>query len=86
LRFPFERVDGAAGGGAALRMLSNQRSEPLQAKGQAFSELVTDTVMSGTPDQIYNLMFASRFLKDFMRDNQKLEGKSRVFFPGIKSC
>jgi len=26
---------------------------------------------------LYNLMFASGFLKDFMRENQKLEGKSR---------
>ncbi len=42
-----------------------------------YSELATDTVFPGAPERIYNLMFASGFLKDFMRENQKLEGKSR---------
>jgi hypothetical protein len=50
-------------------------------EGKHYSELVNDTIMPGTPERIYNLMFASGFLKDFMRDNQKLEGKSRIFFP-----
>ena len=45
-------------------------------EGQHYSEVAIDTVMPGTPERIYNLMFASGFLKDFMRDNQKLEGKS----------
>jgi hypothetical protein len=42
-------------------------------EGKHYSELVNDTIMPGTPERIYNLMFASGFLKDFMRDNQKLE-------------
>jgi hypothetical protein len=44
-----------------------------------YPELATDGVFPGTPERIYNLMFASGFLKDFMRENQKLEGKSRYF-------
>jgi len=44
-------------------------------EGNHYSELAIDTVMPGTPERIYNLMFASGFLKDFMRENQKLEGK-----------
>jgi len=51
-------------------------------EGQHYSELAIDTVMPGTPERIYNLMFASGFLKDFMRENQKLEGKLLLFlFP-----
>jgi len=41
-----------------------------------YSELAMDGVIPGTPERIYNLMFASGFLKDFMRENQKLEGTS----------
>jgi len=44
-----------------------------------YSESVLDTVLPGTPERIYNLMFASGFLKDFMRENQKLEGASSFF-------
>lgn len=44
-----------------------------------YPELATDCVFPGTPERIYNLMFASGFLKDFMRENQKLEGKLPCF-------
>ena len=44
-------------------------------EGKHYSELVIDAVLPGTPERIYNLMFASGFFKDFMRVNQKLEGK-----------
>jgi hypothetical protein len=47
--------------------------------GKHYSELAIDSVIPGTPERIYNLMFASGFLKDFMRDNQKLEGTFRFF-------
>ena len=50
-------------------------------EGKHYSELAIDSVIPGTPERIYNLMFASGFLKDFMRDNQKLEGTSRFFSP-----
>jgi hypothetical protein len=49
-------------------------------EGKHCSELAIDTVIPGTPERIYNLMFASGFLKDFMRENQKLEGKIYFFF------
>ncbi|KAI0321252.1 hypothetical protein OF83DRAFT_1051510 [Amylostereum chailletii] len=42
-------------------------------EGKHFSELALESVFPGTPDRIYNLMFASGFMKDFMRENQKLE-------------
>jgi hypothetical protein len=37
-------------------------------EGKHYSELAIDVVMPGTPERIYNLMFASGFLKDFMRE------------------
>ncbi len=50
-------------------------------EGKHYSELAMDAVLPGTPERIYNLMFASGFLKDFMRVNQKLEGKYLVSLP-----
>jgi hypothetical protein len=44
-------------------------------EGKHYAEPLMDAVLPGTPERIYNLMFASAFLKDFMRVNQKLEGK-----------
>ena len=44
-------------------------------EGKHYAELAIDTVLPGAPERIYSLMFASGFLKDFMRENQKLEGK-----------
>ena len=49
-----------------------------------YSELAMDGIIPGTPERIYNLMFASGFLKDFMRDNQKLEGESPYFPSPLK--
>ncbi|KAF8555126.1 hypothetical protein OG21DRAFT_1476637 [Imleria badia] len=40
--------------------------------GGHLSELALETVLPGTPDKIYNLMFASGFIKDFMKVDQKL--------------
>ncbi|KAI0299857.1 hypothetical protein BC826DRAFT_1183847 [Russula brevipes] len=42
-------------------------------EGRHYSELLVDTVLLGTPESIYKLMFASKFLKDFMRENQELQ-------------
>lgn len=42
--------------------------------GQHLNEIALETVLPGTPDKIYNLMFASGFMKDFMRVDQKLMG------------
>ena len=43
--------------------------------GEHYSETAMETVFPGTPEKIYNLMFTSGFIKEFMRDGQKLIGK-----------
>ncbi|KAI0701268.1 GRAM domain-containing protein [Cerioporus squamosus] len=40
--------------------------------GQHYPEVAMEAVFPGTPEKIYNLMFTSGFMKDFMRENQKL--------------
>jgi hypothetical protein len=45
-------------------------------KGEHYSETALETIVPGTPDKIYNLMFASGFIKDFMKVDQKLLGES----------
>ncbi|KAG9313871.1 hypothetical protein JVU11DRAFT_4639 [Chiua virens] len=39
--------------------------------GGHFGELALETVLPGTPDKIYNLIFTSGFIKDFMKVDQK---------------
>ncbi|KIJ11351.1 hypothetical protein PAXINDRAFT_101706 [Paxillus involutus ATCC 200175] len=39
--------------------------------GSHLSEIALETVLPGTPDKIYNLMFTSGFIKDFMKVHQK---------------
>ncbi|KDQ30012.1 hypothetical protein PLEOSDRAFT_154728 [Pleurotus ostreatus PC15] len=41
-------------------------------EGTHYSELALETIIPGTPDRIHNLMFASGFIKDFMRVDQRL--------------
>ncbi|CAE6454430.1 unnamed protein product [Rhizoctonia solani] len=41
-------------------------------EGKHYETTVMDIVVPGTPEKIYNLMFASGFLKDFMAGEQKL--------------
>ncbi|KAJ6516452.1 hypothetical protein C8R45DRAFT_960190 [Mycena sanguinolenta] len=41
-------------------------------EGSHFAQVALDVVLPGTPDRIYNLIFASGFMKDFMSVNQKL--------------
>ncbi|KAI0789456.1 hypothetical protein C8Q75DRAFT_718443 [Abortiporus biennis] len=40
--------------------------------GQHYSEVAMEVILPGTPEKIYNLMFTSGFIKDFMREDQKL--------------
>ena len=47
---------------------------PCSKSGGHLNELALETVLPGTPDKIYNLMFASGFIKDFMKVDQKLTG------------
>ena len=42
--------------------------------GQHYTDTAMETVFPGTPEKIYNLMFTSGFIKDFMREGQKLIG------------
>ena len=42
--------------------------------GQHYSEVAMDNILPGTPEKIYNLIFSSGFIKDFMRNDQKLTG------------
>ncbi|CCM07179.1 uncharacterized protein FIBRA_09520 [Fibroporia radiculosa] len=37
-----------------------------------FNELAMESILPGTPEKIYNLMFTSGFIKDFMTHEQKL--------------
>lgn len=48
--------------------------------GQHFSEVAMESTLPGTPEKIYNLMFTSGFIKDFMRDDQKLIGASLFYY------
>ncbi|KAJ7477277.1 hypothetical protein B0H11DRAFT_1298637 [Mycena galericulata] len=41
-------------------------------EGLHFSQTAMEAIFPGTPDRIYNLMFASGFMKDFLAVNQKL--------------
>lgn len=40
--------------------------------GSHYSEVAMEAVFPGTPEKIHNLIFASGFIKDFMREEQKL--------------
>jgi hypothetical protein len=53
-------------------------------KGEHYAETALETVLPGTPDKIHYLIFASGFIKDFLRVDQKLLG---VCFPiSATSC
>ncbi|KAJ7265958.1 hypothetical protein B0H12DRAFT_178512 [Mycena haematopus] len=63
------------GGGAPAAASTKTRKATTCAcgkEGSHFSQTALDVVVPGTPDRIYNLMFASGFMKDFMAVNQKL--------------
>ena len=42
--------------------------------GSHYSEVAMEAVFPGTPEKIHNLIFASGFIKDFMKGDQKLIG------------
>ncbi|KAF7301201.1 VASt domain-containing protein [Mycena indigotica] len=65
-------IIGAAGGGAAVGPQRKATTCACGKDGSHFAEVPLNTVFPGTPDRIYNLMFASGFMKDFMSVNQKL--------------
>lgn len=47
--------------------------------GKHYSETAMEAIFPGTPEKIYNLMFTSGFIKQFMRDDQKLIGTETAF-------
>ncbi|KAG8688616.1 hypothetical protein FRC11_005138 [Ceratobasidium sp. 423] len=59
---------GAAGSSSAHKLTQCACGK----EGKHFETQVMDIVIPGTPEKIYNLMFASGFLKDFMAEEQKL--------------
>ncbi|EJD54490.1 hypothetical protein AURDEDRAFT_110110 [Auricularia subglabra TFB-10046 SS5] len=63
---------GAAIGGASALGIKKVTTCSCAENKQHYPIICLDTVFPGTPDKIYNLMFASGFVKDFMRDDQKL--------------
>lgn len=70
-----------ANGDGAARVLARKATQCQCGKeGKHFTELAMDVVFPGTVEQIYNLMFASGFMKDFMREDQKLESASSYFY------
>lgn len=52
--------------------------------GAHYSNVALEAVVSGTPEQIYNLMFQSGFIKDFMAQDQKLFGGSALPSVGMR--
>lgn len=46
--------------------------------GSHYPSVALEAVFSGTPEQIYNLMFQSGFIKEFMAQDQKLFGELAV--------
>ncbi|GJE89647.1 GRAM domain-containing protein [Phanerochaete sordida] len=71
--------DGAGSQEGANGAVNGKKARPNKVtvcgcgrNGQHYSETAMETVFPGTPEKIYNLMFTSGFIKEFMRDGQKL--------------
>jgi hypothetical protein len=47
-------------------------------KKEHYPELAMECVLPGTPEKIYNLLFASGFIKEFMVTEQKLTGEDTL--------
>jgi hypothetical protein len=82
LEGPLNGADGAGGGAGGVGSLDSKVTTCQCSKeGGHFAEVALETVIPGTPERIHNLMFASGFIKDFLRDNQKLTGMRYAFYP-----
>jgi hypothetical protein len=55
-------------------------------EGKHLTETALQTVFPSTPEKVYNLMFNSGWLKDFMVGDQKLKGGSRYPLLIRRSC
>jgi hypothetical protein len=49
-------------------------------EGKHFTETALSTTFPSTPEKVYNLMFNSGWLKEFMSEDQKLKGEPDSFF------
>lgn len=66
---------GTSTTGTSLSPTANKVTECKCGKEKDhYPETAMSAVFPGTPEKIYNLMFASGFIKDFMREDQNLKG------------
>ena len=74
------RANGVNGGGPVVVEKGTLGRAPKATKcqcgkdGSHYSEIAMEAVFPGTPEKIHNLIFASGFMKDFMRKEQRLLG------------
>ena len=61
--------------GVAARKATQCKCGSDAAHPPHYDQVAMDIVLPGTPEKIYNLMFASAFIKEFMAVDQKLMGK-----------
>lgn len=64
-------ANGFGGGGLRRKVTQCACSKA----GAHYPNVALEAVVSGTPEQIYNLMFQSGFIKDFLAHDQKLFGR-----------
>ena len=73
------RVNGVNGSGPAEKGGLGKAPKVTKCQcgkdGTHYNEVAMETVFPGTPEKIHNLIFASGFMKDFMREEQKLLGE-----------
>ena len=72
------RVNGVNGGDATGEKDLGKAPKVTKCQcgkdGSHYTEVAMEAVFPGTPEKIHNLIFASGFIKDFMREEQKLIG------------
>ncbi|KZT27659.1 GRAM-domain-containing protein [Neolentinus lepideus HHB14362 ss-1] len=65
--------NGEAGGEGGKKKGKKVTQCACMKNGDHFAETAMDVILPGTPEKIYNLMFASGFVKEFMVQDQKLQ-------------
>jgi hypothetical protein len=69
---PDENPPSLASGPGERVVVSKVTQCSCSKDGSHYPEVAMDTVLPGTPENIYSLIFASGFCKEFMKTNQKL--------------
>ncbi|KAJ7033103.1 GRAM-domain-containing protein [Mycena alexandri] len=67
-----DTIISIAGGLSGQETLHKATACACGKEGRHFTDTALNIVIPGTPERVYNLMFASDFMKDFMAINQKL--------------